>query len=252
MAGRALEMDTAPRRSPGDAPPRIGTLAEGHLHATLKALCCEPGARCESVVEGLIVDVVNPGGLVEVQTGGFTRMRAKLERLLPGHPVRVVLPIPGEKVIVKVEENESGRRELSRRRSPRRGHLLEAFRELVSIAPLLLHEHLTLELVLTREEEIRAHQPGKAWRRKGWVVRERRLVEVLERRRLSGAEGWAALLPFAGGETFTSTELGEALGQPRWLAGKMVYTLHRAGLLERLGKRGRSWEYARGLESSVS
>lgn len=225
-------------------PSRIGTLAEGHLHATLKSLCCEPGALYESEVEGLIVDVVNPQGLVEVQTSGFTRMRAKLERLLPGHPVRVVLPIAGEKVIVKVAEGEDGRQELSRRRSPRRGHLLEAFRELVSIAPLLLHPHLTLELVLTKEEEIRAHQPGKAWRRQGWVVRERRLLEVLERRSLCGPEAWTALLPYAAGESFTSTELGEALGQPRWLTGKMTYTLHRAGLLERLGKRGRSWEYA--------
>jgi len=229
-------------------PSRIGTLAEGHLHATLKALCCEPGARYEAEVEGLIVDVLNPDGLVEVQTGGFTRMRAKLERLLPAHAVRVVLPIAVEKVIVKVEENADGRRELSRRRSPKRGHMLEAFRELVSIAPLLLHEHLTLELLLTREEEIRAHQPGRAWRRQGWVVRERRLLEVLESRRLCGAEAWAALLPYAAGEPFTSTELGEALTQPRWLAGKMCYTLHHAGLLQRLGKRGRNWEYAHGGE----
>lgn len=224
-------------------PTRIGTLAEGHLHATLKAMCCEPGARYESEVDGLIVDVVNPSGLVEVQTGGFTRLRAKLERLLPAHQLRVVLPIAGEKVIVRVEEDAFGRRELSRRRSPKRGHLLEAFRELVSIAPLLLHEHLTLELLLTREEEIRAHQLGKAWRRQGWVVRERRLLQVLESHCLRGADDWATLLPYVAGELFTSTELAETLAQPRWLAGKMCYTLHHAGLLQRLGKRGRNWEY---------
>lgn len=225
-------------------PTRIGTLAEGHLHASLKALYLEPGAQCEVEVEGLIVDVCNPGSLVEVQTSAFTRMRGKLERLLPGHRVLVVLPIAGEKVIVKVEEDAEGRRELSRRRSPRRGHLMEAFRELVSIAPLLLHEHLTLDLLLTREEEIRAHQPGKAWRRQGWVVRERRLLEVLDRRQLSGAEAWAALLPYSRGEAFTSAELAEAMSLPRWIAQKTCYSLHHAGLLVRLGKRGRAWEYA--------
>ncbi|MDP2361143.1 MAG: hypothetical protein Q8O14_10360 [bacterium] len=222
---------------------RIGTLAEGHLHASLKDRCAEPGARYEALVEGLIVDVVNPGGLVEVQTSGFSRLKPKLERLLPAHGLRLVLPIPGEKIIVRMEEDECGRRELSRRRSPKRGQWWEAFRELVSIAPWLLHPNLCVELLLTREEEIRAHQPGKAWRRQGWVVRERRLVEVLEVRAFHGRGDWAALLPFAAGEPFTSADLAAAWGSPRWVGQKACYTLHRAGLLERLGKQGRCWEH---------
>lgn len=221
----------------------IGTLAEGHLHATLKSLVCEPGAVYEAAVEGLIVDVVNPGGLVEVQTSGFTRLRLKLERLLPAYAVRVVLPIAAEKFIVKVEQGAGGRRELSRRRSPKRGHWLEAFRELVSIAPWLLHPNLTLEIWLTREEELRSHQPGKSWRRQGWTVVERRLLEVLEVRAFQGAGQWSAWLPFTAGQSFDSAQLAEALAVPRWLAQKACYTLFQAGLIRREGKRGRAWLY---------
>ena len=223
---------------------RIGTLAESPLHAALKHLCREPGAVYEAPVDGLIVDVVNPGGLVEVQTGGFTRLRAKLERLLPAHPLRVVLPIAVEKVLVKVEEGPEGPRELSRRRSPRRGKVADAFTELVSITDWLLHEHLTVEVWLTAEEELRVHRPGRAWRRQGWTIKERRLRDVLEVHRFHGADDWAAWLPFVPGEPFHSGTLAEALGAPRHLAQKACYTLHRAGLLEKLGKDGRAWEYA--------
>ncbi len=248
MTARPADKESA--GIPPDRPhsSRIGTLGEGHLHATLKSLCCEPGAVYEAPVEGLIVDVVNPGGLVEVQTSGFSRLKPKLERLLPGHALRVVLPIPGEKFLVKVEEGPTGRRELSRRRSPKRGQLLDAFEELVSIAPWLLHPNLTVELWLTCEEELRVHQPGKAWRRQGWVVVERRLLAVQATRRFQGAADWGALLPFAAGEPFDSAELAQALRLPRRLAQQACYTLHHAGLLERLGKRGRAWEYARVAE----
>lgn len=222
----------------------IGTLGEGHLHAALKVLACEPGARLEAMVEGLVVDVANPGHLVEVQTGGFTRLRPKLERLLPGHQVRVVLPIAGEKTIVRVEEGPEGRRELGRRRSPKRGVPADAFRELVSIAVWLLHPNLTVEILITCEEEWRVHRPGKAWRRQGWVVAERRLVEVRERHSLNGAAAWRRWLPATGDGPFDSAALAEALGSPRWIGQKACYTLHRAGLLVREGKRGRTWEYA--------
>lgn len=223
---------------------RIGTLAESPLHAALKQLCREPGAIDEAPVDGLIVDVVNPDGLVEVQTGGFTRLRAKLERLLPAHPLRVVLPIAQEKTIVKVEEGPEGLRVLSRRRSPKRGTLPDAFTELVSITDWLLHDNLTLEVWLTAEEELRLHRPGRAWRRRGWTVVERRLLEVRAVHTFHGAADWEAWLPFVTAEPFHSGTLAEALGAPRHLARKACYTLHRAGLLEKLGKAGRAWEYA--------
>jgi hypothetical protein len=230
--------------SGGRMSPGIGTLAEGPLHAALKELCREPGAIYEAAVDGLIVDVVNPGCLVEVQTGGFTRLRAKLERLLPAHRLRVVLPIPQEKILVKVEEGPEGLRELSRRRSPRRGSLPDAFAELVSITDWLLHDNLTLEVWLTAEEELRVHRPGRAWRRQGWTVLERRLREVRAVHTFHGAADWEAWLPFVPGEPFHSGTLAAALAAPRHLGQKACYTLHRAGLLERLGKDGRAWEYA--------
>lgn len=222
---------------------RIGTLAEGHLHAALKARACGPGDRCEVLVEGLVVDVAGPAGIVEIQTSGFTRLRAKLERLLPAHPVRVVLPIAAEKLIVRCAEEEGGRRELSRRRSPRRGVPSDAFRELVSIAPWLLHPRFSLEILLTREEEWRAQRPGRAWRRRGWVVLERRLLEVLESHLLADEKDWRRWLPHPEGSLFDSAELAAALGAPRWIGQKACYTLHQAGLLCREGKRGRAWLY---------
>jgi hypothetical protein len=107
------------------------------------------------------------------------------------------------------------------------------------------HANFTLEVLLTREEEIRHFDSKKAWRRKGWVTEDRRLVEVVERRVFNTPEELATLLPSTLAEAFTARELANAMGQPAWLAHKMIYCLRKMRLIEQNGRKGRAYLYSK-------
>jgi len=220
----------------------VGTLRETPLHAALKQWCARPGDRFEQPVEGFVVDVVRDDLLIEVQTRGFGSMHRKLDVLLDAHHVRVVHPIAVERHIVKLGD---GGEVLSRRRSPKKGVAADVFAELVSFPTLLDHPHLTLQVVFTREDEIRVHRPGKAWRRKGWVVHDRHLLEVVDDALLASPDDLAELLPSSLPDEFTTADLARALGRPRRLAQQMAYCLREADAVDVVGRDGNAVRYAR-------
>lgn len=222
-------------------PPHIGTLREKPLHASLKQLYAEPGDRIECPVDGFIIDIVRGDLLIEIQTSGFSSMKQKVVRLLEsGHRLRIVHPIPVDKWIVKVEDDGTI---TSRRRSPKHGKATNVFSEVVSFPDLLGHDALEVEVVLTVEEEWRRHEPGKAWRRQGWVVFERRLVEVVDTVRFADPADWVRLLPEGLPDPFTTSDLSGRIRTPLRTAQQMVYCLREAGWLAIVGKNGNSIQY---------
>jgi hypothetical protein len=228
-------------RTPADAARSIATLREGPLHAALKVWYREPGDEAEVPVDGRQIDLVRGDLLIEIQTRSFASIRKKLERLVLDHPVRLVQPVPLATWIVRVEGEH--RALVGRRRSPRKGRLEDAFGELVSLRGLLAHPNLSLELLLTHEEEVRARQPGHAWRRRGWVVLERRLLEVVDRRLVRGPAELQALLPRSLPVPFTTADLAGELGLGRDLARKMAYCLREAGAIVEVGRVGNARTY---------
>jgi hypothetical protein len=98
---------------------------------------------------------------------------------------------------------------------------------------------------MIREEEARRHGGRRSWRRRGWVVAERRLLEVVERRVFETPADWLALLPEGIGP-FTARDLAAARGIRVELAQKMAYSLRAAGLVASIGRRGRANLYAVG------
>ncbi len=169
-------------------------------------------------------------------------MKRKLAKLLDGHAVRVVHPIAVEKWILKLDEAGE---EISRRKSPKRGAAVDLFGELVSFPELIAHADLTLEVLLIREEEVRRFDGNKGWRRKGWVVEERRLLEVVERRIVDSPEALASFLPSELPREFTTADLADAVGRHRRLAQQMTYCLRRAGVIEAVGKNGNAIVFCR-------
>ncbi len=224
-----------------DATPHIGTLREKPLHAALKRWYAGPGDRVELPVDGFVIDLVRDDLLIEIQTRGFSAMKSKITALLgAGHRVRIVHPIPADKWIVKIDAAGD---ELSRRRSPRHGTVTDVFAELVSFPHLLSHDRLEIEVVLTDEEERRQHTPGVSWRRKGWSVVERRLVDVFDTVRLADVADLIDLLPGDLPEPFTTADLARGLGRPRRTAQQMAYCLRKTGAITATGKRGNAVEY---------
>jgi len=81
----------------------IGTLAERSLHASLKERFSRPGDKVEERVDGYVIDIVRDGTLIEIQTGGFSRFKAKLANLLPRHPVHVIFPFVASRECVALD-----------------------------------------------------------------------------------------------------------------------------------------------------
>jgi len=224
------------------AGPLVGTLGEKPLHHDIKYWYADGGDRVEVPVEGFVVDLVRPGLLIEIQTRGFSSMKRKLNTLLARHAVRVVHPIASDMWILKVDETGEL---LSRRKSPRRGMAADLFSELVAFPELIAHPRFSLEVLLVQEEQVRRHDPARAWRRRGWVVEERRLLGVTRRLVIDSAPTLANLLPAELPAEFTTAELAQVLGRPRRLAQQMAYCLRRVRAIEVIGKDGNALVYAR-------
>ena len=203
----------------------------------------------EAPVDGFVIDLVRGDLLIEIQTRGFSSMKRKLTVLLDlDHRIRIVHPIPVDKWIVKVDTDGTV---ISRHRSPKHGTPTDVFAELVSFPALVAHAHLEVEVVMTIEEEYRRHEANRSWRRKGWTVLERRLIEVVDTVVLRHGADMVHLLPHGLRETFSTADLAAKLGRPLRSAQQMAYCLRAVGAIIPIGKDGNSVIYRLGnLEES--
>ena len=187
------------------------------------------------VIDGFVADVVTGGRIIEVQTGGFGPLRGKLERLLGAHLVTLVHPIARDRFIVKTT-NDSGV-PVGRRMSPRHGSVFDVFPALVSIPALLQHPNLTLDVVMTVEEEVRAPTARRSWRRGNWARVDRRLVDVVEdpRHRVAWptCSPWSTLICPSSSRRATSRL---AMKSSRGLAQQAAYCFREAGVAEICGQ----------------
>ena len=219
----------------------IGLLRERHLHASLKRWYAQPGDRAEVPVDGYVIDLVRGDLLIEVQTRGFAGMKPKVKALLGrGRRLRVVHPIAVDRWIVNVEPDGTV---LTRRLSPRHGAIVDIASELITFPEMLAQPTFEIEVLLTAEEEYRTLVPGKCWRRKGWTVIERRLMEVVDRVVIARPADLAKLLPADLPARFTTADLALALGRPRRVGQHLAYCLAKCGLVVADGRRGHAIEY---------
>jgi hypothetical protein len=219
----------------------LSTYNETELHLALKQWAARPQARFEVNVDGYVVDVVQSDGeLVEVQTANFGALRGKLAVLGIKHPMRIIYPIAARKWIVR--RGPDGEH-LSRRRSPRKGVVYDLFYELVRLPQLIAEPNITLEVLLTEEEEFRHYGQTHRRRHWRWIADDRRLLKVIECHEFTATADLAALLPASLPERFTTADLAVALNHKRALAQKMVYCLRGLNVLEDVGKRGNTIVY---------
>jgi hypothetical protein len=219
----------------------IGVYREGHLHAALKELYTAPGDIVEAHVDGYLVDILRDGLIIEIQTSNFSSIHRKMRDLVRRHRVRLVHPVPAERWLVK----HSTRGKIERRRSPKRGGFEQIFEELVSFPTLLAEDNFELEVVAIREEQVRRVHRQRVWRRRGWTIVERRLLEIVDRKILHGPSDLVDLLPPSLPDRFQTSHLAASLGRPRWLAQKAAYCLREAGVIAEVGRVGNSRVYAR-------
>jgi len=218
----------------------IGTLQERSLHAKIKELYNAPESEVEVTVDGFVIDVVRGDLLIEIQTRKFSAIKDKLYKLMKNHPVRLVYPIAQEKWIVRQSEDGEV---ISRRKSPKKMGLLHIFEELVSIPTFIIHSNFEIEILLTKEEEIRVNDGKGSWRRKGWSSVDRDLVDILDRKLFTTPSDFLGLIPDTIEEPFTTKTLSETLKIPRHLVQKMTYCMRKMGALKVVGKEGNAHLY---------
>ncbi|MGI9326394.1 MAG: hypothetical protein ACR2PZ_14325 [Pseudomonadales bacterium] len=223
----------------------IGTLNESPLHRALKGhylsrLDC---AVAEAPVGDYVADLLDGQQIYEIQTRGLGSMRHKLEQLLTDFRVVVVHPIASVSVIVKLSQEADGT--FSRRRSPKKGQLLNVLDELVSIPELLQHPNFELEVVLVEQELIREYACALRRGRGGWRTIERRLLNLLSAHRFRSCGDLWNLLQEELVQTFGTVEIAQALGSNRAMAQKFAYCMRHAGEIEVVGKQGNSLLYER-------
>jgi hypothetical protein len=219
------------------------TSMETSLHRQLKALYCTEASLQEVRIDGFRIDAVDRGRLIEIQQGSLAALRDKVRTLLGSYDVTVVKPLAARKLLVR--RKRAGGAVLSSRYSPRRETIADVFTDLVHFVGVFPHPRLTLEVVLTLQEEHRAPARKRRWRGPDFKVLDRMLVGIEGRLTLKDSKDLARLLPSGLADVFSTEEIAREAAMPRWLAQKMAYCLRKTGAIAVAGKRGNAWLYQR-------
>jgi hypothetical protein len=221
---------------------------ETTLHRQLKAVYCDDPDGREVVVDGYRIDAIVGGELIEVQQAGLAAIRDKVRDLLASHRVRVVKPLPARKVLIR--RKRRGGRVQSTRVSPKHATQYDLFDELVHFVTVFPHPRLTVEVLLTEQEEHRVNARKRRWRDKGYRVEDRQLVAITDRLSLRTLADLKGLLPADLPQPFSTADIAQQAGIPRWLAQKAAYCLRKTGAVRLDGKSGNTllycWETTNG------
>ena len=221
----------------------IGELNERSLHRALKAHYALPGSQTEQAIDGYVADIVIDGRIIEIHTGSFWPLKRKLPRLLEQHVVTLVHPIARDRYIVK--PTADGKGVMSRRMSPKHGSVFAIFAALASIPTLLAHPNLTLEVVITVEEEVRVPDARRNRRRGGWTAVDRHLVEIVKIHRIEHMGDLFAMLDAKLPLEFTTADLAKAMQSPRRLGQQAAFCFREARFCEVCGKERNAFVYRR-------
>jgi len=221
--------------------PIIGTLQERSLHASLKELYKTGDAKTEVSVDGFVIDVIRDDLLIEIQTRNFAAIKKKLLSLIKNHRVRLVYPLAKKKWIVK--QTPDGSKQISRRSSPKRCGFADIFDELIRIPNLIAHSNFSVEVLLIEEEEIRRQDGKGSWRRRGWSIIDRKLIEVLDRRLYENPSDFLHFIPSSLEKPFRTSDLVETLRISRRLGQRLTYCMRKMNALKTVGKKGNAFLY---------
>jgi hypothetical protein len=217
----------------------IGTENESSLHRALKFRYAAQG-ETEAARAGYVCDAIAPDGeILEIQTGSFAPLRSKLPALTALGPVRLIHPVIVQKTIELCDVQGNI---LSHRKSPRKGSAWDLFKVLLYAPELALLPGLTIEIALVDALEHRIDDGKGSWRRKGVSIADRTLESWRESIKLKSPADYRRFFPLPEGE-FTTKMLALGAKIRPDLARKALYVLGKAGLAEKLYRKGKTWMY---------
>jgi len=221
----------------------IGTLKERTLHAILKCYLEPDESNTEVKIGPYFADIKNDNEIIEIQTRNFRALKNKLEFFLEDNIVTVVYPIASTKWLIWLD-TETG--ELSKRRkSPKEGQIYDIFSELYAIKPLLNHDNFKLKIILLEIEEYRYLNGWSKDKKKGSERMDRIPKELIDEVCFSSVSDYIKLVPDTLPEEFTSKEFKKYTNTSLKTSQLGIGILFSLGIIERIGKSGRSYLYKR-------
>lgn len=182
------------------------------------------------------IDAVRGEELIEVQCASLSAIKVKVRTLLDRHQVRVVKPII---VRTRIAKKKTAKGEVtSRRMSPKRGHVLDVFDDLIYFTRVFPHENLTLELALVQVEQTRVpcRRHRRRWRQ-DYRVTDVRLEHIETTLELRSAQDLQRLVGLGtDANSFTTEDIARLTGRPRWFAQKIAYVLKHTSAIEAVGR----------------
>lgn len=222
----------------------VGTQNEKLIHATLKNYYAPFSDEQEVKIGNFYADAVNEEGIFEIQTRALKRLSEKLKQFTAGSHVTIVYPIEANvrTTYINTDTGEIVKEIPYRSYDPR----LKIFSELYSIREFILNENVSV--ILTRLKlDKRVYFSGQMpdmrsrWARKKVYI-EKIPLALLEEIRLDHPRDYARWLPNGLPEKFTKKEFcAAAKDRPGSLRLEL---LRAAGVLEQVGKSGRSYVYS--------
>jgi hypothetical protein len=219
----------------------IGTRRESSLHRALKFRYSGENGQTEQVLGEYVCDAfTETGEIIEIQTGSFGPLKEKVRKLAAQGPVRVVHPV----IITKHIETYDIKGVLLRtRKSPRRGNQWDLFKNLLYAPDIPLIKGVCVELALIDVLEQRVQDGKGSWRRGGTSITGRELAVWHDSVILKSPRDYRRFIPVEADTDFTVRSLAKQAKISEEIAQKTLYVLTKMGVVERIGKAGRLYNY---------
>lgn len=222
----------------------VGTQNEKLIHATLKNYYSPFSDEQEIKIGNFYADAVNENGIFEIQTRALKRLSEKLKQFTAGSHVNIVYPVEANvrTTYINTDTGEIVKETPYRCHNPK----LKIFSELYSIREFIFNGSVSVilaRLKLDKRVYFSGQMPdmrSRSARKKLYI--EKIPLELLEEIRLDNPRDYARWLPENLPERFTKKDFCAAAKDSP--ASLRLELLRAAGLLEQVGKSGRSYVYS--------
>jgi hypothetical protein len=231
----------------------IGTYFEKRMHTVLKNYICSDQNYHEVVVSdteldrkktsNYIADILIEDKIFEIQTGSFYPLSTKIKYYMQNTDfyVEIVYPVIVDNKIFWI--NNDGGEIMKSRKSPIHNSYEQLIAQMYFLLPYINNKKLSFRVLLLSANEYRTYDVDKNNKKKNSTRYEIIPVELYDEKVFNSKEDFYDILPDNLSDIFVASEFGKAIK----LRGRAIYGALKVfcelGIIEKLGKNGRSFEY---------
>lgn len=253
----------------------IGTLAEKQMHAAIKRFICPDESKHEILIDGssgciaqssdgndsedkysephekgkknkkrrFVADILNDNTVYEIQTGGFSPLREKIQWILDNTTYNIIVIHPiAETKWVSLINNKTGDIE-SRKKAPQKGKIEDIAGELYFFRDFIASPRFSLVILMMEAEQYKKNMQNDGRKRPRYRKFELIPISLLRAYIFKSAEDYKLFLPDTLPNPFCVKNYSERSKIRGMDAYSIVKTLLHIGLLEIHGNLGKAVAY---------